>query len=92
MKTIGLYSSKAERRFGHVVYKRPDGSEVAITCIVKDLPGEREHYAWDDVVEVGEVVPFEDGGFVRKVEPLGSYPLRVEPLPLRAQERRRPIP
>jgi len=52
----GLYSAEAARLFGSFYYKKPDGSQVEITCVC-DTP-DWDGYCWKDKVSVGEVVEY----------------------------------
>lgn len=50
------YSEKSRKHCDPIVYKREDGTEVAVTCVEK-MDG-ASSYAWSDKVDCGIVVAF----------------------------------
>jgi hypothetical protein len=49
-----FFSKKAADRFGYIVYSKADGSTVNVTIVSEK--NKLEHYLWDDVEYIGEVV------------------------------------
>lgn len=54
MKFYGWYSAHSDNRFGHALYRSPDGLEIKITEVVSS-PDHRPGGKWNDYVYVGEV-------------------------------------
>lgn len=54
MKYYGYYSAAADRKFGHALYKTPDGITVRVTEAVSGIdkkPGSK----WNDLLFIGEI-------------------------------------
>lgn len=52
----GFYSAKMDAYVGHLIYKGPQGNDVAVTAI-SDSPTDSGLF-WDDVEPRGEVTTF----------------------------------
>ncbi len=53
----GWYSRWADRFWGHLIYKRPDSSEVKVTSISQTFEWGR-NYLWPDKKYLGEITEF----------------------------------
>ena len=53
-KLFAVFSAKQKQYAGSSIYRRPDGSEVEVTCVSSNegCPETK----WDDKVDLGEVV------------------------------------
>jgi len=60
-RQLGIYSAKAVAAGnGEVIYRREDGTEVAVTMVTDDLEPDHisQQYHWDDARSVGVVCEF----------------------------------
>lgn len=62
-KVYAFYSAKAHQKHSFVVYQKPDGTNVKVTCITEDPLGDSYH--WPDKVFLGEATDWiYQGGYV----------------------------
>lgn len=50
---VALYSEKASKEYGTVIYETEDGKLIECTAVVK--PGNESNYLWEDAVNLGPV-------------------------------------